>query len=145
MGCRDDFHHVAVLEFGTQRNLFVVDLGCTGAIADVAVDGIRKIDHRGARGRGHDLALGRKDIDRVREQIHLHVVPELGGIAGFVLDVEQGLQPFGAQPFCGRAVGLLRLVEPMGCRLNLCNQVHFFGAHLKFDIHPEGYHQCRVQ
>ena len=56
----DDFHHVAVLEFGTQRNLFVVDLGGTGAIADVAVDGIGKIDHRGARGRAMIWLLGVK-------------------------------------------------------------------------------------
>ena len=58
-------------------------------VTDVAVDRVREVDDRGASGQGHDLALGREHVDRVGKQVDLDVVPELGGVVGFVLDVQQ--------------------------------------------------------
>ena len=72
-------------------------LAADGAVADVAVDGVGEVDHRRAARQRHDLALGREHVDRVGEQVDLDVVPELGGVARLVLDVQQRLQPLGAQ------------------------------------------------
>ena len=142
---RDDLDHVAVLEFGAQRHLLVVDLGGGGAVAHIAVDGVGKVHHGRAPGQGHDLALGGKHIDRIGEQVHLHVVPELGGVAGLVLDVQQRLQPLGAQAFGRRAITVLRLVQPVRGHASLGNDVHFVGAHLELDVHARGADQRGVQ
>jgi hypothetical protein len=95
---RDHLDHVAVLQLGAQRHLVAVDAAADGVVADVAVDGVREVDHRGAARQRHDLALGREHVDGIGEQVDLDVVPELGGVARLVLDVQQRLQPLGAQP-----------------------------------------------
>ena len=114
VGCRnrrgDDFYDIAILEFGAQRHLFVVDLRCGGAVAHVAVNGVGKINHRGAARQGQDLAFGGENVDSVGEEVHLHVVPEFGGIPRFILDIEQGLQPFGPQALRRGSIAILLLV-----------------------------------
>ena len=85
----DHFDHVAVLEFAAQRHLFAVDARGHGTVTHVAVDRVGKVHHRGTARQRQYLALGREHIDCIGEQVHLDVVPELGRVAGFVLDVEQ--------------------------------------------------------
>ena len=86
---RDDLYHIAAFEFGAQWHFFVIDLGSGGAVADLAVNGVGKVHHGGAARHGHDLALGREHIDSVGEEVHFDMVPELGRITGFVLNVQQ--------------------------------------------------------
>ncbi|MNT56314.1 hypothetical protein D3C72_1936010 [compost metagenome] len=83
-----DFNDVAALEHGAQGDLLVVDAGTGCVLTYVAMDGIGKIKHRGAARQGQHLIFGSEHIDRVGEQVHAHVVPELMRIAGFVLDIE---------------------------------------------------------
>ena len=88
-GGSDDFHHVPIAQLGAQRYLFAVDARRHGAVPNVAVHRIGKV-HDGSPSRhGHDLAFGGEHVDGIGEQIDLDVVPELGGVARFVLDVEQ--------------------------------------------------------
>ncbi|MNS61587.1 hypothetical protein D3C72_946190 [compost metagenome] len=114
-------------------------------VADVAVDGVREVDHRGATWQRHDLALGREDVDGVGEQVDLDVVPELGGVACLVLDVEQRLQPLGAQPVVARGVGLGGLVEPVRRHARFGHDVHGLGAQLELHAHAGRAHQRGVQ
>ncbi|KAF1031801.1 MAG: hypothetical protein GAK34_03660 [Delftia tsuruhatensis] len=139
----DDLHHVAALEFGAQRHFLVVDARGGHVVADLAVDRIGEVHHGGAARHGHDLALGREHVDGVGEQVHLDVVPELGGIARLVLDVQQRLEPLRAQ-LLGIVAGL-GLVEPMGGHAGLGDDVHFLGADLELDVHARGAHQRGVQ
>ena len=85
------------MQLSAQRHLFAVDLGAHCAVANIAVNGIGKVhDGRAAR-HGHELALGREHVDRIWKKINLDVIPELGRIARFVLNVQQRLQPLRAQ------------------------------------------------
>ena len=59
------------------------------------------------------------------------MVPELGRIAGFVLDIEQRLQPLGGQVL--GVMALLGLVQPVGCHAGLGHDVHLFRADLELD------------
>ncbi len=108
-----DLDHVAVLELGVQRRLLAVDGGADRVRADVGVDRIGEVDHGRAARHRHDAALGREDVDRLREQVDLDMVPELGGVVRLLLDIEQRLQPLRAEVLCRRAVGCAGLVEPV--------------------------------
>ena len=97
-GVDHHFHHIAVFELGSQRHLFAANAGADGAIPHVAVDGVGKVHHGGATRHGHDLALGREHVHGVGEQVNFDVIPELGSVAGFVLYIEQRLQPLATEP-----------------------------------------------
>ena len=127
----DDFDDVAIFEHGAQRGGVAVDGGARGAVANAAVDGVGEINHRGALRQGDDFAVGGEDVNGVRGEVHLHVVPELGGIARFVLDVEQRLQPVRAG-FARVGLGAAA-VEPVGGHAAFGNLVHLLGAYLEFD------------
>mmetsp|Transcript_5506 Transcript_5506/g.9837 ORF Transcript_5506/g.9837 Transcript_5506/m.9837 type:complete len:306 (-) Transcript_5506:234-1151(-) len=117
-------------------------------VADIGVDGVGEVHRRGALGQGHDLGLGREDVDRVREEVDLDVLQELVGVAGFVLDVDQALQP--------ARVGLLRnqrrgrlaataLVDPVRRHTLLGDLVHALGAQLELQRRAQRAHQRGVQ
>ena len=78
-------------EFGAQGYLFTIDACSDSAIPHIAVNGVGKVDDCGTAWQGQNLGLGREDIDRVREEIHLDMVPELGSVVCFVLYIEQRL------------------------------------------------------
>ena len=111
-------------------------------VAHVAVNGVGKVNGRGPLRHGEHFALGGENVDRVRKQIDLHVVPELAGIARFGLNVQQRLQPLGVQRLLLAALGL---VQPVGSHPRLSDDVHGFGAQLKFDVHPRWANQRGVQ
>ena len=77
------------MQFGTQGNLLAIDLGRYGAVPHIAVNGIGKIHNGGASRHCHDLAFWGEHIDRLRKQVNLDVVPELGSVARFLLDIQQ--------------------------------------------------------
>jgi hypothetical protein len=142
---RHDLDHVAVLEFGAQGHLLTIDPGGHGAVADIAVDGVGKVHHGGPAGQRQDLALRGEHIDGVRVEIHLDVVPELGGIAGLALDVQQRLEPLVAKPLGVGCIRVAGLVEPMGRHTRFSHQVHGLGAQLELDVDARRTDQCRVQ
>ena len=135
---------VAVLKLGARGPLLVVDFHCRGSVAHIAVNGIGKINRRGASRQGQNLTLGREYIDRIRKQINLDVIPKLRCITRLVLNIKQGLQPLGAHAV-GRASRVLRLVEPVRGHAGLGHDVHFFGTNLKLDVQPRRPHHGGVQ
>ena len=132
----DHFHHVAIFQLGAQGDGFAVDAGAHRTVAHVAVNGVGEIDNGGPTRHGHDLALGREHIHRIGKEVHFDVVPELGSVAGFVLNVQKRLQPLRTQPIRCRAVGIFDLVEPVGRYTRFRHDVHGFGAHLKLHVDP---------
>ena len=71
--------------------MFTIDLGCRGAVADIAVNSVSEIYRCSAARQRHDLAARREHVHRIWKQINLDVIPKFSGVTGFVLDVEQGL------------------------------------------------------
>ena len=73
------------------------------------------------------------------------MVPELSRITGFLLYVQQRLQPLRAQALRSIAVGICCLVKPMRSHTGFCHHMHGLGAHLKLDVGAKGTNQCGVQ
>ena len=130
----DDFHYIAIGDFGAQWDGSAIDFGGGGMVAHVAVHGVGKVDHSRPAWHGHDAALGRKHIDRVGEQIYFDMVPKLCGVARLVLNVQQRLQPFIAKVVIVFLGGPTRFIEPVRSNTRLGHQVHGLRAHLKFDV-----------
>ena len=145
IGGSDHLHHVPIFEGRAQRHLLAIDARCHGAVADIAVDGIGKVHHGGAARQRHDLALGREHIDRIGEEVHLDVLPKLSRVPGFILDVQQRLQPLCAQAVVGLVLRVVDLVEPMRSDAGLGHHMHGLGAHLKLHIDAGRAHQRGVQ
>ena len=72
-----------------------VDAAGDTGIADIRMDGIGEVDRRGAGGQLKDLALGRKHIDLVGEQVDLHVLDEFQRVIGPLPHFHQARAPSG--------------------------------------------------
>ena len=73
------------------------------------------------------------------------MVPEFRRVPGFVLDVEQGLEPLDAQAPGGGFVGVRCFVQPMRGDPRFGHHVHCLGSHLKFDVYAGRADQRGVQ
>ena len=71
--------------------------------------------------------------------------PELGGVVGFVLDIQQLLQPLRAQALLRTVLRFVDFVEPVRRHAGLGDQVHGLGAHLKFHINASRADQGRCR
>ena len=147
MGSRagDDFDDVAIAQLGAQGHLLAIDVGRHGAVPDVAVDGIGEIHHRGPAWHGHDAALGREHVHGIWKEVDLDVVPELGSVLGFLLNVQQRLQPLRPKAVGDIAVRRRCLVQPVGGHAGFSHHIHGGGANLEFNVGAERPHQGRVQ
>ena len=112
-------------------------------IADIGMHRIGKVDDGGPARLRHDLALGRKDINLVREEINLDVLEELGRVVA--LHFEQRLQPLVRANLQIGAALFIVLVKPMRGDAILGDVVHFFGADLHFNRCSVRADQRRVQ
>ena len=98
---------------------------------DVGVDGVGKINRRGAARQRDDFAFGRNNIDFVGEQIHFNVFQKFHRVSTARLQVQNILQPLvGAQR---GFVFLAELVCPMACHAHFGDGVHFARADLHFN------------
>ena len=84
----NDVDRIATRQLGLQRHRIAIDFGGYRLVAHVGVDGVRKINGRGSAGQRHDLALGRKDIDRVWKQVDLDVLDEFTRVPRLTLDIK---------------------------------------------------------
>ncbi len=84
----DDFHHIAAAQLGAQGHERVVHLGRHRLVAQIGVNGIGKIDRRGAARQRQNARLGREHIDRVGRQIDLDGFEKIGPVAVLGLDVQ---------------------------------------------------------
>ena len=93
---------------------------------------VGKVHGGGATGQFLDVAFGGEHIGFVREQVHLHVLDELHGVAGFLLQLQQPLHPALGAAVGGRAGFVIGLVQPVGGDAVVGHGLHFFGANLHF-------------
>ena len=68
---RDHFHNVAIRQRGAQGLELPIDLHADGAITDVRVNGVRKVQRHSAPGQTDQLALWGEDEYLI--QIHLEL------------------------------------------------------------------------
>ena len=73
------------------------------------------------------------------------MVPKFCGIACFILDVKQGLQPLRTQAFSAFMYGVTGLVHPVCCNPRLCDHVHGVSAQLELDVDACRTHKSGVQ
>jgi hypothetical protein len=86
---------LSVAQLRAQRNLLAIDAPHHRMAAHIAVDRVGKVHDGGAPRQRDDLAARREDVDALGEEVDLDVVPKIGGVTVFALDVEQALHPFG--------------------------------------------------
>ena len=107
----------------------VIDLRADHGVADSRVDGVGKVDGRGACGQGNDLALGCKDENLVVEHIDLEGVDIVVRLY-VLLVLQQSPHPL---EFLFRAVARVLLVFPVRRNAVFRRLVHFPRA----DLHLE--------
>ena len=73
------------------------------------------------------------------------MVPKFGSIAGFVLDVQERLQPLGSQAFVRTGLRVAGFVEPVRGHTRFGHQVHAVGAELELHIQARRPDQGGVQ
>ena len=106
--------------------------------------GIGEVDDRGASWQPQDLALRRKHIDLVGEQVDAHALEEFFGTAAF-LHRDQIREPLARLCVAERGRHITGLVLPVGGNTRLGDAVHIAGADLRFDRQTIGSEQRRMQ
>ena len=78
-----------------ERGHSTVDLSADAVVSHLGVNGIGKVERRGAGTKRHDLAFGREDKDLLIEQIDLQRVQVFLGIGDLVgsCPIERMLEP----------------------------------------------------
>lgn len=124
---------VAAFQTAAQRHQLVIDLGGDTTIADVGMHGISKIDASRACRHAQNLALGRKHIHLIREQIDLDVFEEFDRITRFALQFQQRLQPLVRLLLHFREAIVAALVHPVRGHTGIGNAMHVLRADLDFN------------
>ena len=125
-----DLDDIAVVQRRVVAGDAVIDLRADHGVADGGMDGVGKVDGRGAGGQGDDLALGRKDEDLVVEHVDLERVDIVVGL-DVLLVLEQTPDPL---EFLFRALARVLLVFPVRRDAVFRGLVHLPRA----DLHLEG-------
>ena len=78
-----------------ERGHRTVDLSADAMVAHLGVNGVGKVERRGAGTKRHDLALGRKDENLLIEEVDLQRMQVFLGIGDFVgsRPIERMLEP----------------------------------------------------
>ena len=79
--CGDDLHRRAAFQRLRQRRQATVDAAGDAGVADIGVHRVGEVDRGGTLGQFHDAALGREDVDLVREQVDLDALDEFQRVA----------------------------------------------------------------
>ena len=141
---RDDLDRLPVFDLGPQRHEAAIDLRGDAPVADVGVHRVGEIDAGCTPRQAQDLALWRKDVDGVGEEVDLDVFHELFRVRGRFHLTDTG-QPL-ARPYLGchdLTIGVL--VLPVRGDATLGNAIHLRGPDLHFDRHAVGAEQTGVQ
>ena len=128
-----DLDDIAVLQLCFQGHQAVVDPGAHAGMAHLGVDAVGEIQRYGAGGQLDDVALGRKDVDVLVEQVLAHGLHELAGIPHLLLPFQHIAEPFHLFVEV-RVRGTAFFVAPVGGDAVFGDAVHIPGA----DLHLEG-------
>ena len=90
-----DFNAVARLDLVRERGHSTVDLSADAVVSHLGVNGIGKVERRGAGTKRHDLALGRKDEDLLIEEVDLQRMQVFLGVGDLIRrsPIERMLEP----------------------------------------------------
>ena len=127
----EDLHDVAVFQHMVQRDDPAVHLGAHHPVAHGGVDGVGKVDGRGAGGQVLHVAARCEDEHLIGEHIDLQRVDIVLCVRALLV-FQQTADPLVA-PFGAGALAVL-LVFPVGGHAVLGDLVHLLGA----DLHLEG-------
>ena len=142
----DDFHRRAALQRFGQRRQAAIDTAGDATVADVGVHRVSEVDGGGAFGQLHDPALGREDVDLVREEVDLDAFDELQGVAGTLLQLEDALDPLAGAGMVALGLFILvGLVQPVRSDPVVGHLFHFAGADLDLDGYAMHAEQRRMQ
>ena len=144
VGGGNDLHHVARLQRRVELDDLGIDARPDAMVADLAVDGIGKVDRRRVFGQRDDLALRGKDEQLVGIQLGLERLHEILRVLQPALPVEHLADPgkaFGK----GSVLRALFLVLPMRRDTELGRAVHLEGADLDLEGLAEVGDDRRVQ
>ena len=140
----DDFDALAAFQLLRKRRQNPIYAAGHAVVADVRMHGVGEVHRAGALGQLQNVALGRKDIDVVREKVALEVLNELQRIAGALLQIHHILDPAPSTQAAPRLL-LLLLVQPMAGDAVVRHFRHVLGADLHLDGHPVHAEQGGVQ
>ena len=113
-------------------------------MADVGVYEIGEVERRSTSGKLLHIALRRKDVDLILEDIQSNAFEELGGIGDVTLPLQQLAQPCELRVVCGICLRTV-LIAPVCRDADLGDLMHRSGANLHLKRTPIECNHCRVQ
>ena len=135
---------LAGFQFIGNRYDLAVDLGAGHAVAYCRVDGVGKVDHRGAAGQSFNVPIGGKHKDLIRGQVALNVAHQILSVGGCLTGLQHFMDPL--QPIVdGVLAAFAQLILPVGSDTVLCRAVHIPSANLNFKGNAAGAKHCGVQ
>ena len=128
----NDFHRIAGFQRCAKRNQAVIDPGGHGAVADVGMHRIGKIDGGRAFGQYQYPAFGGKNIHFAGEEIDFDVFQELNRICRACLQIKNVLQPFVGIERCLIEFVVAGFVCPMAGHAAFRHCIHLARSYLDF-------------
>ena len=136
-----------------ERGHRTVDLSADAVVAHLGVNGVGKVERRGAGTKRHDLALGCKDEDLLVEQIDLQRVQVFLGVRNLVRSrpIERMFEPVNLVVQTLGVIGLgsrrsaRLLIEPVGGNAVLGLLMHLIGSNLNLERAGRGADNRRME
>ena len=136
-----------------ERRYRTVNLGADAVVAHLGVNGVGKVERRGAGTKCHDLALGRKDKNLLVKQVNLQRVQVFLGVGDLIRrsPIERMFEPVNLVVQALGIIGLRRrrsarlLIEPVGSNAVLGLLVHLVGSNLNLERAGRGADNRRVE
>ena len=136
-----------------ERGHRTVDLGADAVVAHLGMNGIGKVERRGAGTKRHDLALGRKDKNLLVKQVDLQRVQVFLGIGDLVRrsPIKRMFEPVNLVVQTLGIIGLRRrrsarfLIQPVGGNAVLGLLMHLVGSNLNLERTSRGADNRRVE
>ena len=130
-----------------------VDLGTDAVVAHLGVNGVGKVERRGAGAKRHDLALGRKDKNLLVKQVDLQRVQVFLSVGDLVRrrPIERMFEPVNLVVQTLGIIGLRRrrsarlLIEPVGGNAVLGLLMHLVGSNLNLERAGRGADNRRME
>ena len=136
-----------------ERGHRTVNLGADAVVSHLGVNGVGKIERRGAGTKRHDLALGRKDEDLLIEEVDLQRMQVFLGVGDLIRrsPIERMFEPVNlvVQTLSVIGLGSRRsarfLIQPVGGNAVLGLLVHLVGTNLNLERTSRGADNRRMK
>src|SRR5271163_421184 len=133
---RDDINDVAIGDHVAQRNHLSVHLRAGALMPDLGVNGVGKINRRGAARQDDYTSLGREGVNLFGIQVHAQSGEEFAGLLHLLHPLDQVTHPDDALIVGRRPALVPALVFPVGGDTLFGDAVHLLGAYLDLEGLP---------